>query len=133
MGGTQSRRPARSGDRYGWQPLITAGDNPDRLRSEASFARLCAAAPVPASSGRTNPHRVNRGGDRNADSALYTSVLVRMRHDQRTRDYAARRTTKGMSAKDIMRCLRRFVAREVYRHLRSTGILNTAGAGGAGS
>ncbi|WP_406466131.1 IS110 family transposase [Streptomyces sp. NBC_00111] len=143
MGGTQSRRPARSGDRDGWQPLITAGDNPDRLRPEASFARLCAAAPVPASSGRTNPHRtnhhrtnhhrVNRGGDLNADTALYTIVLVRMRHDQRTRDHVARRTTKGMSAKDIMRCLRRFVAREVYRHLRSTGILNTAGAGGAGS
>ncbi|MFJ9060308.1 transposase [Streptomyces sp. NPDC102409] len=138
MGGTRSRRPARSGDRDGWQPLITAGDNPDRLRSEASFAHLCAAAPVPASSGRTNPHRTNRhrvkrGGDRNANSALYTIVPVRMRHDQRTRDHVARRTTKGMSAKDIMRCLKRIVAREVYRHLRSTGILNTAGSGGAGS
>jgi transposase len=115
------------------QLLITAGDNPDRLRSEASFAHLCGAAPVPASSGRTNRHRINRGGDRNANSALYTIVLVRMRHDQRTRDYVARRTTEGMSTKDIMRCLKRFVAREVYRHLRSTGILNMAGSGGAGS
>ncbi|WP_406073061.1 hypothetical protein [Streptomyces virginiae] len=69
-----------------------------------------------------------QGGD-----PLYTIVLVRMRHDQRTRDYVARRTTEGMSTKDIMRCLKRFVAREVYRHLRSTDILNTVGSGGAGS
>ncbi len=120
------------------QLLITAGDNPDRLWSEACFAHLCGAAPIPASSGRTNRHRINRGGDPNANSALYTIVLVRMRHDQRTRDYVARRTTEGMSTegmstKDIMRCLKRFVAREVYRHLRSTGILNTAGSGEAGS
>ncbi|MFF7877917.1 IS110 family transposase, partial [Streptomyces californicus] len=64
-------------------------------------------------------------GDRNANSALYTIVLVRMRHDRRTRDYVARRTAEGMSTKDIMRCLKRFVAREIYRHLRSTSILNT--------
>ncbi|MFJ4063649.1 IS110 family RNA-guided transposase [Streptomyces albogriseolus] len=115
------------------QLLITAGDNPERLRSEASFAHLCGAAPIPASSGRTHRHRINRGGDRNANSALYTIVLVRMRHDQRTRDYVARRTAEGMSTKDIMRCLKRFVAREVYRHLRSTGILNTAGSAGATS
>ncbi|MFE1037007.1 IS110 family transposase [Streptomyces sp. NPDC058807] len=110
------------------QLLITAGDNPDRLRSEASFAHLCGAAPIPASSGRTHRHRINRGGDRNANSALYTIVLVRMRHDQRTRDYVAKRTAEGMSTKDIMRCLKRFVAREIYRHLRSTSILNTAGS-----
>ncbi|SCF73660.1 IS110 family transposase [Streptomyces sp. Ncost-T10-10d] len=109
------------------QLLITAGDNPDRLRSEASFAHLCAAAPVPASSGRTNRHRINRGGDRHANSALYTIVLVRMRHDQRTRDYVTRRTAEGMSTKDIMRCLKRFVAREIYRHLMSTNTLNTTG------
>ncbi|MCX5345997.1 IS110 family transposase [Streptomyces atratus] len=114
------------------QLLITAGDNPDRLRSEASFAHLCGAAPVP-SSGRTNRHRINRGGDRNANSALYTIVLVRMRHDHRTRDYVARRTAQGMSTKDIMRCLKRFVAREVYRHLRGTGVLNTAGSAGGTS
>ena len=110
------------------QLLITAGDNPDRLKSEASFAHLCAAAPVPASSGRTNRHRINRGGDRHANSALYTIVLVRMRHDQRTRDYVTRRTAEGMSTKDIMRCLKRFVAREVYRHLMSTNTLSTAGS-----
>ncbi|MEU7696739.1 IS110 family transposase [Streptomyces sp. NPDC039028] len=115
------------------QLLITAGDNPDRLRSEASFAHLCAAAPVPASSGRTNRHRINRGGDRHANSALYTIVLVRMQYDQRTRDYVARRTAEGMSTKDIMRCLKRFVAREICRHLTSTSTLGTAGSAGARS
>ena len=104
------------------QLLITAGDNPDRLRSEASFAHLCAAAPIPASSGRTNRHRINRGGDRHANSALYTIVLVRMQCDPRTRDYVARRTAEGMSTKDVIRCLKRFVAREVYRHLKTTGV-----------
>jgi transposase len=115
------------------QLLITAGDNPDRLKSEASFAHLCGAAPIPASSGRTNRHRINRGGDRHANSALYTIVLVRMQYDQRTRDYVARHTAGGMSTKDIMRCLKRFVAREVYRHLMSTTALSTAGSARAGS
>ncbi|MEU5561102.1 IS110 family transposase [Streptomyces globisporus] len=101
------------------QLLVTAGDNPDRLASEASFAHLCAAAPVPASSGRTDRHRLNRGGDRQANRALHTIVLVRMRHDPRTRDYVARRTLEGLKTKDIFRCLRRFVAREVYHHLTS--------------
>lgn len=99
------------------QLLITAGDNPERLRSEASFAHLCAAAPVPASSGRTNRHRLNRGGDRQANRALHTIVIVRMRHDRRTQEYVARRTAQGMTKKDIIRCLKRFVAREVYKHL----------------
>ncbi|WP_405691018.1 IS110 family transposase [Streptomyces sp. NBC_00057] len=102
------------------QLLVTAGDNPDRLVPEASFAHLCAAAPVPASSGRTDRHRLNRGGDRQANRALHTIVLVRMRHDRRTRDYVARRTLKGLKTKDIFRCLKRFVAREVYRHVTST-------------
>ncbi|WP_329585776.1 IS110 family transposase [Streptomyces sp. NBC_01362] len=101
------------------QLLVTAGDNPDRLASEASFAHLCAASPVPASSGRTDRHRLNRGGDRQANRALHTIVLVRMRHDPRTRDYVARRTLEGLKTKDIFRCLKRFVAREVYRHLTS--------------
>ncbi|GGO97369.1 IS110 family transposase [Wenjunlia tyrosinilytica] len=99
------------------QLLTSAGDNPDRLRSEAAFAHLCGAAPVPASSGRTNRHRLNRGGDRQANNALHTIVLVRMKYDQRTRDYVARRTAEGMTKKDVIRCLKRFVAREVYRHL----------------
>lgn len=92
--------------------LVTAGDNPDRLASEASFAHLCAAAPVPASSGRTDRHRLNRGGDRQANRALHSIVLARMRHDPRTRDYVARRTLEGLKTKDIIRCLKRFVARE---------------------
>ncbi|MEU9279214.1 IS110 family transposase [Streptomyces sp. NPDC048342] len=99
------------------QLLTSVGDNPDRLRSEASFAHLCGAAPVPASSGRTNRHRLNRGGDRAANNALHTIVLVRMKYDQRTQDYVARRTAEGMVKKDIIRCLKRFVAREIYRHL----------------
>nr|WP_307128899.1 transposase [Streptomyces sp. B1I3] len=100
--------------------MVTAGDNPDRLASEASFAHLCAAAPVPASSGRTDPaHRLNRGGDRQAYRALHTIVLVRMRHGPRTRDYVARRALEGLRTKDIFRCLKGFVAREVYRHLIS--------------
>ncbi|MFI6289355.1 IS110 family transposase [Streptomyces sp. NPDC051018] len=99
------------------QLLITAGDNPDRLKSEGSFAHLCAAAPVQASSGRTNRHRLNRGGDRQANNALHMIALVRMRYDARTQDYVARRTAQGMSKKDILRCLKRFIAREVYKHL----------------
>lgn len=106
------------------QLLITAGDNPDRLKSEASFAHLCAAAPVPASSGRTHRHRLNRGGDRQANNALHTIALVRMRYDPRTRDYVARRTAEGMSKKDILRCLKRFIAREVYKHLTSPTTTN---------
>jgi transposase len=101
------------------QLLVTAWDNPDRLVSEASFAHLCAAAPVQASSGRTDRHRLNRAGDRQANRALHTIVVVRIRHDQRTRDYVARRTLEGPNKKDIVRCLKRFVAREVYHHLTS--------------
>jgi transposase len=101
------------------QLLVTAGDNPDRLVSEASFAHLCAAAPVQASSGRTDRHRLNRAGDRQANRALHTIVVVRMRHDQRTRDYVARRTLEGLKTKDIVRCLKRFTAREIYHHITS--------------
>ena len=85
------------------QLLVTAGDNPDRLATEASFAHLCAAAPGPASSGRTDRHRLNRDGDRQANRALHTIVLVRMRHDPRTRDYVARRTGEGLKTKDSRR------------------------------
>ncbi|MFG3064073.1 transposase [Streptomyces sp. NPDC048231] len=79
------------------QLLITAGDNPERFTSEASFAHLCAVAPIPASSGRTNRHRLNRGGDRRANHSLHMIALVRMRYDQRTQEYVARRTAEGMS------------------------------------
>lgn len=96
------------------QLLATAGDNPDRLRSEASFAHLCGVAPIPASSGRTHRHRLNRGGDRAANHALHTVVLCRLRYDPRTRIYVERRTKQGLSKAEIMRCLKRYIAREIY-------------------
>lgn len=94
--------------------LITAGDNPDRLTSEAAFAALCGVNPIAASSGKTSRHRLNRGGDRRANSALYTIVLTRLGRDQRTRDYTERRTNEEKSKKDTIRCLKRYVAREVF-------------------
>jgi transposase len=100
------------------QLMVTAGDNPDRLRSDASFAALCGASPIPASSGRTDRHRLNRGGDRQANSALYTVVLVRMRYHQPTRDYVTRRRAQGLSTREIMRCLKRYVARELLPLIR---------------
>jgi transposase len=102
------------------QLLTTAGDNPERMRSESAFAHLTGTAPIPASSGRTHRHRLNRGGDRAANNALHTIVLVRMRFDQRTRAYVTRRTTEGLSKKDIIRCLKRYVAREIYHALTTT-------------
>ena len=98
--------------------LTTAGDNPGRLRTEASFAALCGASPVDASSGKQRRHRLNRGGDRQANSALWRIVFTRMACDPRTQAYVARRTTEGKTTKEIMRCLKRYVAREVYPHLR---------------
>ncbi len=99
--------------------LVTIGDNPDRLRSEAAFAHLCGTAPIPASSGKTNRHRLHRGGDRTSNSALHIAVVVRLRYDERTRAYAARRRTEGLSMPEIIRCLKRYLAREVFRALRS--------------
>ncbi|MEO8510721.1 MAG: transposase, partial [Chloroflexota bacterium] len=96
------------------QFLVTAGDNPDRLRSAAAFGMLTGTAPVPASSGKTVRHRLNRAGDRWANCALHMVVLSRMGHDERTRAYVRRRTTEGKTTKEIMRCLKRYVAREVY-------------------
>ena len=97
--------------------MIVAGDNPTRIRSDAAFAKLCGACPIPASSGITNRHRLFRGGHRQANAALYRIVLVRMRFHQPTIDYVCRRTAEGLSKKDIIRCLKRFVAREVYHAL----------------
>ncbi len=94
--------------------LIAAGSNSDRLHSEAAFASLCGVNPVPASSGKTNRHRLNRGGDRQANAALYRIVVVRLRYDPRTQEYMQRRTAEGMSKSEIIRCLKRYVAREVY-------------------
>jgi transposase len=99
--------------------LVVAGDNPQRLRSEAAFAMLCGASPLPASSGRTVRHRLNRGGDRQANNALWRIVLVRMSCDARTRSYVARRTAEGKSKREIIRCLKRYIAREVYQELRA--------------
>ena len=99
------------------QLLTSAGDNPDRITSEAAFAHLCGVAPVPASSGRTRLHRLNRGGDRQANNALYIVVLGRLRYDPRSRAYAERRTQEGLSKPEIIRCLKRYVAREIYRVL----------------
>ena len=99
------------------QLLVTAGDNSQRLRSEAAFAHLCGAAPIPASSGRTHRHRLNRGGDRQANHALWRITLVRMHCHPPTRAYVERRTKQGLSKLDIMRCLKRYIAREVYHHL----------------
>lgn len=99
------------------QLLVTAGDNSERLKSEAAFAHLCGVAPIPASSGRTDRHRLNRGGDRQANKALWRIVLVRMQWHEPTKAYVARRTTQGLSKPEIMRCLKRYVARDVYRHL----------------
>jgi transposase len=94
--------------------LIAAGDNPERLHSEASFAALCGASPVEASSGKTERHRLNRGGDRQANCALHTIVLSRLRWDQRTRDYVDRRVAEGKTRREAIRCLKRYVAREIY-------------------
>ncbi len=97
--------------------LTTIGDNPERLSTEASFAALCGASPVDASSGKQRRHRLNRGGDRQANSALWRIVFVRMAHDPRTKAYVVRRTAEGKTPKEIMRCLKRYVAREVYKAL----------------
>ncbi len=98
--------------------LVAAGDNPERLRSEAAFASLCGVAPLPASSGKTTGrHRLSRSGDRIANNALWRIVMVRLATHQPTKDYMARRTKQGSSKKEIIRCLKRYVAREVYRVL----------------
>ena len=98
--------------------LIIFGDNPDRIRSEAAFAKLCGACPIPASSGMTTGrHRLNRGGHRHANAALSRAVIVRMQFHQPTRDYVARRIAAGRTKRDIIRCLKRFLAREIYQRV----------------
>ena len=99
--------------------LVAVGDNPKRLKSEASFASLCGVSPIEASSGKVVRHRLNRGGNRDANRALHTICMFRMGWDQRTQAYVARRTAEGKSKREIMRCLKRYVAREVYRVLVS--------------
>jgi len=97
--------------------LVAAGDNAQRIRSEAAFAHLCGVAPIHASSGKTVRHRLNRGGNRQANHALWRIVFTRMGSDPRTRAYVERRSLEGRSKPEIMRVLKRYVAREVYRHL----------------
>ncbi|MDN8071573.1 IS110 family transposase, partial [Burkholderia vietnamiensis] len=94
--------------------VAVAGDNPERLKSDAALAALCGTSPLQASSGKTVRHRLNRGGDRAANNALWTIAMVRMRSDPRTRAYVERRTKEGMSNKEIHRCLKRYIVREMY-------------------
>lgn len=101
------------------QLLVTFGDNPERMSSEGAFAALAGVAPVPASSGKTRRHRLSRGGDRQANSSLYRIVVVRMSTDARTRAYVAKRTEDGLSKKDIIRCLKRYVAREIFHVMQN--------------
>jgi len=98
--------------------LVTAGDNRDRIRSEAAFAKMCGACPIPAGSGKTNGrHRLNRGGNRQANAALYRAVIVRMRWHEPTIAYVTRRTAEGLSKREIIRCLKRYLAGEIYHLL----------------
>lgn len=96
------------------QLLLTAGDNSERLHSEASFAALCGVSPVPASSGKTTRHRLNRGGDRAANSALHIIAIGRLRTDPRTKSYIAKRIAEGHSKLEAIRCLKRYIAREIF-------------------
>ena len=105
------------GNDHAGQLLVTAGQHPERLRGEAAFAHLCGVAPIPASSGKTRRHRLHRGGDRDANKALHLAVVVRMRFCPRTRAYVERRTKEGLSKPEIMRCIKRYLAREVYHAL----------------
>ena len=101
--------------------LVTAGDNPDRLHAEGSWAHLCGTTPLPANSGKvTTRFRLSRGGDRQANAALYRIVLTRMSSDEETRRYVARRRDEGLNTAEIMRCLKRYVARQTYKHLPQT-------------
>jgi transposase len=101
------------------QLLVTAGQNIDRLRGDGAFAALCGASPIPASSGRTTRHRLNYGGDRDANRALHMIAVCRLRYCRRTRAYAQRRTAEGKTKPEIIRCLKRYIARETYRVLRA--------------
>ncbi len=97
--------------------LLLVGDNPERIRSEAAFAKLCGACPVPASSGKTSRHRLNRGGNRQANAALHRVVVTRLRGHPPTLDYVRRRTIEGKTKPEIIRCLKRYVGREIFRYL----------------
>lgn len=95
--------------------LIAAGDNPHRIRNQAAFAALCGTSPIPASSGNTQRHRLNRGGNRQANRALHTITINRLQHDPRTQTYATRRQTEGKTKRETIRCLKRYITREIYQ------------------
>lgn len=97
--------------------LILVGDNPERIKSEAALAKLCGVCPIPASSGKTNRMRLNRGGNRQANAALYRVAIVRLRDHATTKAYAARRRAEGKTPREIVRCVKRYIVREIYRHL----------------
>jgi transposase len=97
--------------------LVAAGDNPDRIRNEAALAKLCGVAPLEASSGKFVRHRLNDGGNRQANHALWRIAMVRINCDASTKEYVARRTAEGKSPREIMRCLKRYIAREMFHHL----------------
>jgi transposase len=100
--------------------VLCAWSHPGRIHSEAAFAMLAGVAPIPANSGQvTTRHRLNRFGDRQLNQALHTIVLTRIRHDQRTRDYVERRTSEGKTSREIRRCLKRYIARDLYRTLEN--------------
>ena len=107
--------------------LVAVGDNPERMDSEASFAHLCGVAPIPASSGKVVRHRLNRRGNRDANRALYVVAFTRMSNDERTRNYVARRTREGKSKKEIIRCLKRYIARGIYKILSSLPLKKSPG------
>lgn len=110
---------SRIGTQHAAQLLITAGTTPNRIRSEAAFARLCGVAPVPISSGKTSRVRLHRGGDRQANKTLYMIIINRLGCHQPTKDYSARRTTDGLSKKDVIRCLKRYLVREVFKAIKT--------------
>lgn len=108
------------------QMLITLGDNVHRIRSEAAFAKMCGVCPLPASSGKTRRHRLNRGGNRQANASLFRVVIVRMRCHEPTKAYVARRQAEGLSKREIIRCLKRYLAREIFQEIRKSHIFPEA-------
>jgi len=106
--------------------LILVGDDPSRIRSEAAFAKLCGVCPIPASSGKTHRFRLNRGGNRQANAALYRVAIVRMRSHEPTLAYVKKRTKDGKSKSEIIRCLKRYIVREIYSQLCRPKIAQTA-------
>jgi transposase len=103
--------------------LVAAGDNPERLRNESAFAALCGVSPVQASSGLTTRHRLNRSGNRQANNALWRIAVVRITHDEETKVYAARRLSEGKTKREIVRCLKRHIAREIFVHLTNPAVV----------